>query len=377
MVPETQTSSQTLTREQALEIIKKGILAPSADNLQPWRFRLRENGVDLFLNPEHLTSYCDEGFAAPYLSAGAVVENLRIAASAFGADIRVHYLPEQGHPLKAASVDWVPGGAPAHPHLAVLERRCTNRKFYKFNSPISQNVYHALDKQTEPSQGYRLLWIKKGAAHYRELASIIGKADQLRFEIFRLHQELMQVMRFSSEEASRTQDGLPIKALDAGPSAEFTFQLIRSWQRLKFMNHLGMSRSFNLYAKMQMFSSQGAGLIVAPGKAAEHYLKGGEIMERVWHEAAAQGLSIQPMEGLPIFLINSELTGGRDLSGEQRKKLEALKSRFYFLFGIKPWQGLILLFRVGYASAPSARSLRRPLESFLLPETEGFKAKKD
>lgn len=377
MVPETQTPSQTLTEAQVLEILQKGLLAPSADNLQPWRFKTRDNGVDLFLNPEHLASYCDEGFAAPYLSAGAVVENLRIAASAFGADIKVQYLPEPGHPLKAASIDWITGSAAPHPHLAALEKRCTNRKFYQFNTPVPQNVYHALEKQTDPSQGYRLLCIKKGTSHYSELASIIGKADQLRFEIFRLHHELMKVMRFNDEETSRTRDGLPVKALDAGPGAGMTFNLIRSWGRLNFMNHLGMSRSFNLYAKMQMLSSQGAGLIIAPGKAAEHYLKGGEIMERVWHEAAAQGLSIQPMEALPIFLINSELTGGRDLSGEQRKKLEALKARFYFLFGIKPWQGLILLFRIGYSSAPSARSLRRPLESFLISDAAGLKAKRD
>lgn len=378
MTPEAHTSSSSeLTRDQVMNILGKAILAPSADNLQPWRFRIRENGLDLFLNPELLTSYCDEGYAAPYLSAGAAVENIRVAASAYGTGVQVRYLPEPGHPLKAAAIDWVPGMAAANPHLAALEKRCTNRRFYRPGQPIAQNVFHALDRQSDPAHGYRLLWLQKNSSHYRELASLIGKADQLRFEIYRLHQELMQVMRLNDADAANTRDGLPVKALDAGPGAAATFSLIRSWDRLKIMNRLGMSFSFNLYAKFQMLSSQAAGLIVAPGKAAEHYLRGGEIMERVWHEAALQGLAIQPMEALPIFLINSELTGGRDLSGDQRKKLEALKERFYFLFGIKPWQGLILFFRAGYADSPSARSMRRPVDSFLLSDGAPFRGKKD
>ena len=369
MTPEVQKTDQTrLSRNQVSEILKKGILAPSADNLQPWKFRVLENGVDLLLNPELLASYCDEGYAAPYLSAGAVLENIRVAASAFGAGIRADYFPETDHPLKPIHIDWVPGGAKQHPHLSSLEKRCTNRKFYKASTPVPDSVFRALENQSDPNSGYRLLWLKQVNAHYKDLASLIGEADQLRFEIFRLHQELMKVMRFSDKEAKETRDGLPLNSLDAGPSAGLMFGLIRSWNRLQFLNTLGMSFSFNLYAKLQMLSSQACGLIVAPGKAPEHYVRGGEIMQRIWHEEAAQGLALQPMEALPIFLINSELTSGRDLSGEQRKKLENMKSRFTYLFGLKPWQGLILLFRIGYASPPGGRSLRRPLETFMLPE---------
>ncbi len=378
MTPEVQkTAHAKLTRNQVLDILKKGILAPSADNLQPWKFRILENGVDLFLNPELLASYCDEGYAAPYLSAGAVVENIRVAASAFGAGIRADYFPETDHPLKPIHVEWLPGAAHKHPHLQFLEKRHTNRKFYKSSAPLPDPVFRALENQSDPNRGYRLLWLKQGTAHYRDMASLIGEADQLRFEIFRLHQELMKVMRFSDKEAEETRDGLPLTSLDAGPSAGLMFGLLRSWNRLQFLNALGMSFSFNLYAKMQMLSSQACGLIVAPGKAPEHYVQGGEVMQRIWHEATAQGLAFQPMEALPIFLINSELTNGRDLSGEQRKKLENMKSRFSYLFGLKPWQGLILLFRIGYASPAGGRSLRRPLESFLLPEESLHMGNKD
>ncbi|HTL48007.1 MAG TPA: hypothetical protein VL688_08125 [Verrucomicrobiae bacterium] len=351
-------------------ILEKAIKAPSADNLQPWKFRrVSEDAVELWLDAKKLDSYCDAGLAAPYISAGAVIENMRVAATKTGRGAACYYFPDPDEPFLVARVALRPDFASEHAHFACLDKRHTNRRFYDTDKPLSPAILQALEK-TVPGGGFRLLFKTRQDADFSALASLTGEADQLRFEVKRLHRELMNVMRFDSASAAGSRDGLSIPSLDAGPAASLVFPLIRDWNRLQFLNKLGMSYSFNLFAKMQMLSSQAAALLVSPGKSAKNYVAGGEILQRVWHEATRLGLAFQPMEALPIFIINQELTGGQDLSRAQNKKLEALKESFLKIFGVDPDSGLIMFFRVGFAPDPSALSLRRPLESFWMDAPE-------
>ncbi len=99
------------------------------------------------------------------------------------------------------------------------------------------------------------------------------------------------------------------------------------------------------------------------------YVHGGEVMQEVWHEATLQDLSIQPMEALPIFIINLQQNKGRDFSEEQRDRLEIMKRGLFDIFGIDDRNALILLFRMGYSKPASAKSMRRSIDSFLLNST--------
>ena len=80
--------------EILLKILEKGVLAPSADNLQPWLFRLREGGVDLWIDLPRADSFAGTGLLMPYVESGAVIENVRVAAAEAGYNLKVNYLPE-------------------------------------------------------------------------------------------------------------------------------------------------------------------------------------------------------------------------------------------------------------------------------------------
>lgn len=349
---------------EMLFILDQARYAPSADNLQPWKFIVKNTGtIELRLNELYISNYCDAGFAAPCISAGAVLENMRVAARSRGLEIKIEYLPDPQDPMLAAVVSLTPGNTGTQRHADAITKRHTNRKFYRRGKTVPDEIYGALAKQAEGT-GAGLKWLRKKDPAYGELARIIGEADQLRFEIPRLHREFMEILRFGKE----AEDGLTILSLDAGPSAGILFPAIRSWDRLAKLNRIGMSYSFNLYARMQILSSSAVGLITMPGKALEDYVRGGEVMERIWHELTLQGLAMQPMEALPIFLINKEATGGKDLAPAQKKTIENLAGRFYTVFDMSHEAGLIMLFRIGYASPVSKRSSRRALASFLQVE---------
>ena len=355
-----------MKKDDLLLILQKGILAPSADNLQPWKFKLFDNQIDLFLDYDHVKNFCDEGYLAPYLSAGAVIENMRVAANHFEYSLTASYLPKKNDPLQVATLNFSVGNQGSDPYYTALDTRMTNRKFYDMSRRIDVSTYGKLERIVKSEEGFKLLWIKKNDLSLAKLSQILGQADQLRFESKRLHQEFIETLRFNQDEVKKTQDGLDLRTLEAGPMGDLLFKLTSSWQRLKFLNSLGVSRLFNFYTQLQMSTSQAAGLMIAKSHEPIDYIRGGEVMERVWHEITLNGLSIQPMEALPIFLINLKLNGGRDFTQNQKRKLENLKREFFSLFEIDDQNGLILLFRIGYARPSSTRSLRRPLESFLI-----------
>ena len=70
------------------EIIRCGVMAPSAHNTQPWSFSWHEDLLHCSVVSKTLPVLdpCDH---AAMMSMGAVVENIRLAAAAFGFDIQI------------------------------------------------------------------------------------------------------------------------------------------------------------------------------------------------------------------------------------------------------------------------------------------------
>ena len=345
-------------------IVEKAILAPSADNLQPWLFKLNANQIDFFLDPDRIKNFCDEGCLVPYLSAGAAIENMRVAAAQFGYQFSTTYFPYSKNEMHVASIQFAETTPKNHPHFQTLGTRGTNRKFYRRNQIVTPETYSRLSQMVKDT-GFDLRWIKNENGSYKKLAQILGEADQLRYEIERLHKELMEIIHFSNA-GSKIKDGLDIQTLEAGFGGTFLLKLIRSWNVQKILNLIGVSRLFNIYTQLQMDSSQAAGFLVSETNQKMDYVRGGEIMEQLWHEITLLGLSIQPLEALPIFILNLNLTGGKNLNPKQKNKLYQLKSELYRLFNVNDQNGLLLLFRMGYAPPPSAKSSRRPVDDFLI-----------
>lgn len=346
-------------------ILEEGILAPSADNMQPWKFQIRGDQVDLYLDREEWAPFVDRANQSLYTSAGAVIENMRVAAAQLGHCIHPSYFPDPSHQTLVATLRFESIREKGHRHYSVLDQRVTNRKFYDGRRKIHHSTYQKLGELAAQAE-FHLLWVKKEEPAYSKLARLIGKSDQLRFENQRIHEAFIETVRFDDAETQRLRDGLNPKTFEVGPAGTLLFQWIKTWARLRILNYLGMSRGFNFYARLQVQTSQALGLMVQDNQRPIDYVRGGEIMERVWHEITCQGLAIQPMMALPIFITDQVHNQGLSFHPPQRMKLEAMKREFYSIFQIREENGLTFLFRIGYAKPPSARSLRRPLDSFLV-----------
>jgi sulfur-carrier protein adenylyltransferase/sulfurtransferase len=358
-----------MNKETLFQILEKGILAPSGDNTQPWQFKLRESGVDVYLTSGWHDHFFEAGNRSLHLSAGAVIENMKVAAAHFGFDTSIHYFPEKNDGRFVAALDFQRAAGLSNGYFEFLDKRCTNRKFYKSSLVIEDDIVSKLH-QLSDNQKIQLHSVKRGDPRFKKLAKMIGQADQMRFEMKKTHVEFVSTLRFDRKEAEKKRDGIDVKTLEVGPKGLFGglfFKWIGPWQRLKLMNWLGLSRQMNIYSRLQLAGTQMLGFVSAPTYSSQDFVHGGEMVERMWLELTRQGLAMQPMDTLMIFFVNLQLNGGKDFTPAQRKKVEGWRDEFCKMFSVLPNSGFIFLFRAGHAGPPSARSLRKPVESFLIP----------
>jgi hypothetical protein len=74
---------------------------------------------------------------------------------------------------------------------------------------------------------------------------------------------------------------------------------------------------------------------------------------------------VQPVTALVYLFELLDGSAASIFSGRERDELRGLRARFDALFAAANGGTRLMLFRIGAAAAPSARSPRRPLEAVL------------
>ena len=124
----------------ARALIAAAVLAPSHWNAQPWRFEAEQNTIRIVSDTQRWAAAIDPDQRAQHLSLGAALENLLVAARAYGLRPSASYLPHDGANGVTAEVTWSLGDARRDRTLfnAIPARR-TNRREYDGRGIFLQN----------------------------------------------------------------------------------------------------------------------------------------------------------------------------------------------------------------------------------------------
>src|SRR6266536_4630476 len=93
-----------LTSDQVAFVLATAGRAPSLHNTQPWRFRVRGNGLDLYADPDRRLRAIDPDGREMLISCGAALFGLRLGIRHLGYRAAVELLPDPGHPSLLARV---------------------------------------------------------------------------------------------------------------------------------------------------------------------------------------------------------------------------------------------------------------------------------
>jgi nitroreductase len=315
-----------LTESALTACVEAAIAAPSIHNSQPWRFRIREGGIDVLADWDRRLEVIDPSGRELLISVGAAVFNLRVAMRQ---QARVPTLRLSPETTDLDRVARVVAGQPATQSAAVnalaaaIPRRHTNRRpFTRVVIPTSVLEDLAAAARIEGATLRVADAVGRGA-----ILSLVHTAEQrLRSQgIYRAELTEWTLPAHGRGDGVPPQAFGPWDALEALPLRDFGLtqpQLRRRGER------------FEPYPTLVVLSTD--------GDTAEQWLRAGQALQRVLLVATVHGLAAtpmsQPLEIPALRELVTDTAAGR-------------------------WAQVIL--RLGYGQ-PTTPTPRRPLAEVLL-----------
>jgi nitroreductase len=345
-------------------LLQAALRAPSGDNCQPWRFAVQGNTIRLLLDPAADDSFFNVAQLASWISCGAAAENLALAAGRCGLSSQV----SMGTSARAGlDITLIPTAADEDPLQRFVWERHTNRTLYDAR-PLEPAARRQIEAAATP-HGARLLLLTDREP-IREAARLVSAADTIRSSHRELHEHLMRMIRFTSQEALAKRDGFPLKNLEAGAAGEWLLRHTRPWPVMAALNRLGLGKMIAKISYQGICSASAVGILKIQGGLPADFARGGRALERVWLTAARLGLDFQPMTAITLFRLRWRLNGPADFSPAHRRLLAGLWPRYDRLFEVEEDESHIMLFRLGHGRPVACRTLRKPLSHFISPAAD-------
>lgn len=354
-------TSDPLSGEQFDRLVSAAILAPSAGNLQPWRFMLHEGSMLVFHDAERGDSPLDGGRLIPAMDMGACLENIRLAASAMGLGLRTDAYPTGDHRLVARVQ--LSGRTTADPLAANLALRCTNRK--KGNARALPNEVTGRIAEAVALVPDCSLHVIDDRASLAEMAEVIGGAERLRVLHPLGHHDLFRKeLRWTSRSEERPLDGLEIGTLELKSTEEVGFRVAADRAAMDLLAAWNAGRGFMKMTREQFQSASGLMLIATRRTDASGLLDAGRAMQRAWLAASGQGIAVHPCAAPILLSHHVRFAGGKGISEPFQRELLHLHDRLRGIFALEMDEPVFMM-RLSFAPSPTARSLRRPTSAVI------------
>jgi hypothetical protein len=195
--------------------------------------------------------------------------------------------------------------------------------------------------------------------------SLSATVDKIIFEHKLLHGQLFKWIRWNNQEAAKKGDGIPADCLELSFMNKIFFRIISSWSVMSFLNMFGLSSIIGRVNSGLLKNASAIGLIVMDNASKSDYLNAGRYFERIWLTATSLGLAFHPFGGIPFLITRILQAKNEGFSNKHYETLVSAYNKLLDIFPIKKNNALIILFRIGYAKKPAARTFRRPLSEVM------------
>lgn len=348
-----------MNKEIMKKILDAAIMAPSGDNVQPWDIRVSDNftQIDLYNLPDKDNSYYNYQQAASYIAHGAVIENILIAAGHLGCHAEYQLFPDALDDTYVAKIILSPAEAQADPLYSAIFERCTNRFQYK-RTKVKNEVLEALSNSVKNIDTASVSLVNQND-RIKSLAKELMVNDRIVFERKDIHAFLFDKIRWNKKQIEATKDGMPVGVLGLSFIEKMAFPLMRFWWYVKTANVFGLSRIIGLKCWWSCRNASLLGMITIHGNDKVAFVEGGRAVQRLWLEAANQGLALQPIIGLTLLVNRLQQNALDDFSEKHTQCVSRAAEKLPELFGVKKTDTLVMGFRAGSFEGKVARTMRK------------------
>ena len=344
--------------EDIKRILEVAVHAPSGDNSQPWKFRVKSDQITLSAIPGRDNSLFNFKGRGDFVAHGALIENMHIAVSQFGYDMVVRIFPDTQNPHVTAEVVLKKKEPQEEPLFPYISRRATNRKPYNI-SPLTEDQKTQL-RNAVSNHGVELILVDDPIKK-QKFADALSVNERLLLENRVIHDYLFSLINWTASEEEKKRTGLFVKTLELLPPQRIVFGFFKIWPLVNLLNKIGLSK-FLAKEGSKLYSASGAiGALIIPDDANKNFIATGRAFQRVWLEATRLGLSIQPVAA--VIYLHQRIVA-HEASALSSDQVEAVKHAYQTMSELCGANNKILsmTFRIGQGGDPSVRSLRREPE---------------
>lgn len=340
-----------------LKIISAGGMAPSGDNMQPWKTTWDGETLRLYLEKKADISVYNTDECGSYIACGAFIENVRLMAASLGYTANISFFPNATtDPFYIANIIFIKNTPAELETASFINKRHSNRKKYLKKEISSEliSIFNLID----PS--IKIITDKFLRNTIFDIASLN--------EYFILHNDhvrngLMKTIRWSSNEEEISRTGLFFKTLELNLGQLFFFRKFTKPLFVKILNFLGFPKILQKSGKNLYSTSSAVGAVTIKSMSPQDLVSAGIIIEKIWIIATKKGLAFQPITGIP-YLIFAMNKNSKIFSINEQRLLKDADFSLRKIFELSPSDQFGMIFRLGYANKVSAISKRKPVHSF-------------
>jgi nitroreductase len=336
---------------RCLSLVRAAVLASSPHNTQPWRFRVGQDFVELYLDTRRSVAGLDPYLREAHIGTGCGLENLLLSASAHGftatVTILVGKLDAPGPDMRlVARVDLAQAEPQYSDMYEAIPNRHTNRSVYDRSRKLPVGFAGELLAACE-QEDTRLFLFEDSAAR-EALVCISSAANLALYSDPKVEEGSEQWIRWRRADAERLKDGLTVQNFGLSPLTARAVSLMPLWM----LKRASAPKQRAEMYEQQMRSARLMGVIAVRDRMDRRQsLQAGRVWQRAHLLATARGVAARPCNEA-IERIDHERSLG--LAPECQGALSQV-------LGDAAWQPTFL-FLMGHPTLPSHRSPRRPAE---------------
>jgi len=330
------------------------ILAANPHDTQPWLFRVDENAITLFADRARNLGSFDPFRREMHLGLGAAIENLVLAARAFG--LAANVTPADGAltlsptamPVAAARIALTPTPASRDALFDAIPLRHTNRGAYRPDQSVGKEHLRRFADLTIDGT-VRVVFIDDPHAR-AELAEMIVEATELIISDPQMSADSARWFRTGRRDVEAHRDGVTVDTAGLSPLRIAASKLLPDLDAKSADQYwLAMTRDTHVATAPHL------GVILVRDRLdMRAAIEAGRTWQRLHLAATAQVLAAQPLNQPVECVDRNAMLGKADAFGPAIIKLTTAPG----------WEPTFV-FRLGVAERAAGRSPRRGLDEVL------------
>ncbi|WP_016957038.1 hypothetical protein [Catenovulum agarivorans] len=349
-------------------ILEDAIWAPSGDNRQNWRFRVKSNSefeIEIVDDSDWMV-YDKEGNAT-LIALGILCEYIKIAASKYGFTTQETFESLKVKQVSKCSISLTKQSIRQDPLYEQLKIRTVQRKPMG-TYPLTGEEKHLLEN--ELAESFSIKWLESDSDK-KQVASLMFGNAHTRYAMKEGYEVHSKIIDFSKEGFVKSKTKLP--AMSLGISllwVKLTQLTLSSWPLFHFVEKYMAGTLVPRYLMEYQTAIQSSAHFILlkdePVKCNQDYIEVGKNLIRFWLKASQLGLGFQP-EHTPV--IFSELLRNQvQFTQDQRALSNAVKmeAQFRQFVGDEAVNKAVYMGRLGRSDLPSSRSVRKSLAELLI-----------